>query len=147
MLSVEMQAAAALSSSEWIQPGGASATDILPQYLYTSEPSYGWCYYFELADLARQQGQWDEVAQLGDIAYNQNDYPNDPSEHFPFIEGYAHTGNWTRARELTDQSQSVTPFMAPLLCRLWQRIDAATPDSQDKAATIDSIYTQLVCSP
>jgi len=142
-----MQAAAALSSSEWIQPGDASAKDILPQNLYAPEPSHGWCYYFELADLARQQGNWDEVVQLGDIAYNQNDYPNDPSEHFPFIEGYAHTGNWMKARELTEQSQGVTPLMVPLLCRLWQHIDATTMDSQDKAITIASIYSLLDCSP
>jgi len=142
-----MQSAAALSSTEWIQLEGASAKDILPQYLYAPEPSHGWCYYFELADLARQQGKWDEVAQLGDIAYNQNDYPNDPSEHFPFIEGYAHTGNWERAGELTQQSLSVTPIMAPLLCRLWQRIDASTLDNQEKDITIASLYPQLGCLP
>ena len=147
MLLVEMQAAAALSSTEWIQPEGSSAKDILPQNIYAPEPSHGWCYYFELADLARQQGKWDEVAQLGDIAYNQNDYPNDPSEHFPFIEGYAHAGNWERADELTQQSLSITPIMAPLLCRLWQRIDASTPDTQEKDFAIATIFTQLGCLP
>jgi hypothetical protein len=147
MLSLDMQAAAALSSTQWIHPEGKVAEDILPKNLYTPEPPHGWCYYFELADLARQQENWEEVAHFGDIAYNLNDYPNDPTEHFPFIEGYAHTGNWVRAHELSEQSQSVTPLMVPLLCRLWQRIDLSTPDRQEKEITIDSIYSQLGCSP
>jgi hypothetical protein len=147
MLSLDMQAAAALSSTEWIHSEGTIAEDILPKDLYTPEPSHGWCYYFEMADLARQQEKWEEVAHLGDVAYNLNDYPNDPSEHFPFIEGYAHMENWTRAYELTEQSQSITPLMIPLLCRLWQRIDTSTPDSKEKDITISLIYSQLGCTP
>jgi hypothetical protein len=147
MLSLDMQAAAALSSTQWIQPKGKVAEDILPKNLYAPEPPHGWCYYFQLADLARQQENWEGVAHLGDFAYNQNDYPNDPSEHFPFIEGYAHTGNWVKAHELSEQSQSVTPLMTPLLCRLWQRIDVSTPDSKEKETTIASVYSQLGCSP
>ena len=147
MLTEEMQGAAAISSTEWINPDGRTAEEILPKNLYAPEPAHGWCYYFELADLARQQGKWDEVSKLGDLAYDLNDYPNDPSEHFPFIEGYAHTGNWDRAAELTDQSHLVTPLMDPLLCRLWQRIDTSTPGSQEKDKTIALLYNQLACIP
>lgn len=147
MLSMEMQAAAALSSSDWIHPDGKSAGEILPKKLYAPEPAHGWCYYFEIADLARQQENWEEVANLGDLAFTLKDYPNDPSERFPFIEGYAHVGNWDQAYELTVQSQSVTPLMAPLLCRLWQRIDASTAESLEKDTTIASVNSQLNCSP
>jgi hypothetical protein len=147
MLSMDLQAAAALSSSEWIQTEGKTAGEILPKYLYAPEPLHKWCYYFELADLARQQQDWEEVASLGDVAYNINDYPNDPSEHFPFIEGYAHMENWGRAYELTEQSQKITPMMNPLLCRLWQRIEESTPDSAEKDSTITSIHSLLDCSP
>ncbi|OGO13476.1 MAG: hypothetical protein A2Y53_03065 [Chloroflexi bacterium RBG_16_47_49] len=147
MLTMDMQAAAALSSTEWINPNGLTAGDILPGNLYDPEPSHGWCYYYEIADLARQQEKWEDVAYLGDIAYQLNDYPNDPSEHFLFIEGYAHTGNWERAHALSEQSQSVTPLMEPLLCRLWQRIAGSTADNQEKDATITLVYSQLNCSP
>jgi hypothetical protein len=147
MLPLEMQAAAALSSREWIHSEGKPADAILPKDLYGQEPAHKWCYYFELADLARQNGKWIEVSSLGDVAYNINDYPNDPSEHFPFIEGYAHTGNWVRAYELTEQSLGITPLMNPLLCRLWQRIDGSTPISQEKESAIASINSLLKCSP
>jgi hypothetical protein len=147
MLSMDMQSAAALSSVEWIHSQGKNAEEILPADLYTPEPAHKWCYYFERADLARQQKSWNEVATLGDVAYNINDYPNDPSEHFPFIEGYAHVGNWARAYELTETSQSITPLMKPLLCRLWQRIVESTSDSKEKIPTVESIELLLNCSP
>jgi hypothetical protein len=147
MLPMEMQAAAALSDDEWVLTNGLPANEILPDHLYNPEPNHGWCYYFETADLARQKGDWSEVASIGDIAYQLNDYPNDPSEHFPFIEGYAHTANWERANELTMISQSVTPLMKPLLCRLWQRIDASTDGSDQKKSTVNSIYSTLECAP
>jgi hypothetical protein len=147
MLSMEMQAAATLSSTQWINDNGRTAVDILPKNLYNTEPTHGWCYYFELADLARQQGDWNKVASLGDIAYNLNDYPNDPSEHFPFIEGYAHIGNWVRAHELTRQAQDVTPVMSPLLCRLWHRIEISVPVGDEKISTLSSINSELGCIP
>jgi hypothetical protein len=145
MLPVEMQAAAVLSSTDWIQP--VSAKESLPGDLYAPQPAHGWCYYFEIADLARQLGKWDEVALLGDQAYQLEDYPNDPSEHLVFVEGYAHSGNWERAIELSEQSLSITPLMEPLMCRLWQRIDASTDDSLVKESTLDSLYSQINCEP
>ena len=33
------------------------------------EPSHGWCYYFERADLARQMGDWEKVAELGEYGF------------------------------------------------------------------------------
>jgi hypothetical protein len=140
---MDMQAAAALSSSEWIQSEGKVADKILPNDLYAPEPSHKWCYYFELADLARQQQKWEEVASLGDVAYNSNDYPNDPSEHFPLSKGiHRELG---RAYELTEQSKY--SMMNPLLCRLWQRIEESTLDSAEKDTTITSIHSLLDCSP
>ena len=64
---------------------------------------------------------------MGDQAFASGDYPNDPVERFPFIEGYAHTGNWARALELSREAQIISPVvMQPMLCRLWQRIERET---------------------
>lgn len=147
MLIKEMQGAATLSSSSWIYSNGLLAEQILPAELYSSEPIHGWCYYFEKADLARQQSNWEEVVNLGDQAFKLDDYPNDPEERFPFIEGYAYMGNWSRALELSNQSQKITPLMEPLLCHLWQRIDNSTTGSEEKVITLSTLYTQLNCVP
>lgn len=146
MLPEEMQAAALLSSTQWIGADGMAAVDKLPAILYGEEPPYGWCYYFAQAELARQQGEWDQVAALGEQAFALGDYPNDPAERLVFIEGYAHTGAWERAEQLSAEVQGITPKMEPVLCRLWTRIAAETPASPEKDAAVERIFSALSCT-
>jgi hypothetical protein len=146
MLAEEMQAMALLSSTEWIGVDGLAAIDRLPAKLYGEEPPYGWCYYFSMAEIARQQGDWEHVAQLGDQAFTLGDYPNDPAERLVFIEGYAHTGSWARAEQLSEEVKGITPMMEPVLCHLWARIDGETPASAEKGAVLEQIYTSINCT-
>lgn len=114
--------------------------------IYGPEPAHGWCYYFEKADLARQQGDWEQVARLGDVAFSLPDHPNDPVERFVFIEGYAHQGQWERALELSQASYRVSKeVMRPLLCRLWQRIAAETPASAEREAALQEVRMKFGC--
>jgi hypothetical protein len=62
-----------------------------------------------------------------------------------FIEGYAHTGNWKRARQLSQETRQITAAMQPMLCRLWQRIDGTTPSSPEKTATLQAVRAELQC--
>jgi hypothetical protein len=135
---------AALSSTEWIQVGPAAR---MPS-AYGPEPPHGWCHYFEKADLARQGGDWAQVAALADRALSSGDYPNDPSERFVFIEGYAHTGDWAQAVEYSIQSHRVSPnFVDPMLCQLWKRIETQTDEDPDKTTALTEIKTKLACIP
>lgn len=116
--------------------------------IYGPEPPHGWCYYFQKADLARQNGNWPEVAALGDKAFTLDDYPNDPVERFVFIEGYAHTGDWEKAVELSLTSYQVSrEIMRPLLCRLWNRIENETPATEIRHTAVDEVRTELECIP
>jgi hypothetical protein len=116
--------------------------------IYYPEPTHGWCYYFEKADLARQMGDWELVAKLGDEAFNLTDYPNDPVERFVFIEGYANTGNWERTKELAIQSFKVSPnYVGPLLCKLLNRIDLELPAYYQKKSSLNDLNTQFSCLP
>jgi len=117
-----------------------------PSNIYTSEPEHGWCYYFEKADLARQLGDWDEVNRMADIAFALGEYPNDPAERMPYIEGYAHAGNWSSAIEQTRLAAEVTPVIHPVLCRLWERIDREAPTGADHFQAVDEIISQLNCT-
>ncbi len=114
--------------------------------IYGPEPPHGWCYYFEKADLARQQGDWQQVVALGEVAFSLNDYPNDPVERFVFIEGYAHVGEWQRAFELSQVSYRVSKeVVGPLLCRLWQRLEAETPSSAGREMILQQVRTKFAC--
>jgi hypothetical protein len=133
----------------------AQSRAVMPD-IYGPEPEHGWCYYFQKADLARQMGDWEAVAELGDKAFELDDYPNDPLERFVFIEGYAHTGDWERAVELSRVSYRVSrEYVGPLLCRLWERVEAETVESQGRDALSQSkrsgalaeIHSMIPCPP
>jgi hypothetical protein len=116
--------------------------------IYEPEPAHGWCYYFEKADLARQLGNWEEVANLGDTAFKLDDHPNNPVERFVFIEGYAHTGDWEEAVKLSRESYKVSKdYVGPLLCRLWQRIETETADSVGRNEALTQVKSMLACRP
>lgn len=118
-----------------------------PARIYGAENAHGWCYYFEKADLARQMGDWAAVVKLGQQAFSINDYPNDPLERFPFIEGYAHTGDWNTALQLTRDSYAVSPVvMRPMLCKLWERIGRDTQNAAGQNSAIQNAHSMLDCS-
>jgi hypothetical protein len=139
-----MREASALSNHNQIL---ASSNASMPA-IYYPEPEHGWCYYFEKADLARQQGDWGEVANLGDTALKLEDHPNNPVERFVFIEGYAHVADWERALKLSRESYQVSKsYVGPLLCRLWERIAAETTNSVERGEALSEVKSIFACKP
>ncbi|HEY9076950.1 MAG TPA: hypothetical protein VIO61_10470 [Anaerolineaceae bacterium] len=63
-----------------------------PVSIFGPEPSHKWCYYYQKADLARQQRNWKEVVRLGDEASRLKLHPVDWVEWMPFIQAYAYLG-------------------------------------------------------
>ncbi|HSJ87441.1 MAG TPA: hypothetical protein VK909_09560 [Anaerolineales bacterium] len=138
-----MREASALSNQQQILDASAA---VMPK-VYGPEPVHGWCYYFEKADLARQFGKWDEVASLGDQAFQLDDHPNNPVERFVFIEGYAHKGDWDRALKLSKESYKVSKeYVAPLLCRLWKRIETETTEGVGRTESISEAFNLFACN-
>ncbi len=120
----------------------------LPGPLYRGEPEADWCYYFGKAELARQAGDWEQVALLGDIAFSLDDTPNDPVERFVFIEGYARVGGWKKAVELSLASYKVSRgFVGPLLCNLWDRIEHETAPDPQQAGAVRLVRGEFGCPP
>lgn len=63
---------------------------IPPFIVFGPEPEHTWCYYYEKASLARQNGDWDEVRRLGNEAKAKGIfYTNNLIEWIPFIQAYA----------------------------------------------------------
>jgi hypothetical protein len=140
-----MRQAALLDNSAMINAAGPR---LPPPAFFDPEIPRGFCYYFEQADLARQLGDWARVAQLGDVAFGLNDYPNDPLERFVFIEGYAHTGNWAQVRQLALTSYHVSPaYVGPPLCRLLARIARELPEGNEEERSLNELNTKFTCLP
>lgn len=117
---------AAPLSNPALATGGAFPA-ALPSFL-GPEPSRGWCYTYLQADLARQQGDWEQVARLGDEAFAVPMLPDDPYEYLPFIEAYARLGRIKDARALTRQVAESMPLLRPALCAAWSRVPGLSPD-------------------
>jgi hypothetical protein len=110
--------------------------DVVPPAILGAEPAQTWCYYFEKADLARQEENWDRVAEIGDQAFAIPYFPDDYSEYLPIIEAYARTGRWEDARDLTRKTADLMPVLQPALCAVWQRLE------DDPAGTIPSAQVE-----
>ena len=115
----------------------------VPEWLFGAEPEHQWCYYFEKADLARQQGNWTTVAKLGDKVFKIPFYPDDPAEYLPFIEAYGRLGRMKEAEDLTDKAADINPALRPMLCAAWQRIGA----SDQNLDIVNSVQSQLKYCP
>ena len=139
MLHEIMRYTATLSNPQFILPAEDGHAAKPPPSLSGPEPAHTWCYYFEKADLARQQRNWDEVLTLAEKAFSLEDHPNNPSERIPFIEGYAHTGHWPGALEQTKAALDFSPAMQPVMCHLWRRIDKEVPPGPEKDAAVEEV--------
>jgi len=129
-----IRAIGAFSETEHVLAGGPPHTP--PEIVFGSEPSHGWCYYYQKADLARQRGDWDEVVRIGEQAAEQNLSPADPIEWMPFLQAYAQTGNVHRLMELAPLISS-DPYIALQACNIIASMaDLSTAASE----TIHSMY-------
>ena len=116
-------AAKAIQISNLNQINPNPTIDVVLPPIFGSEPTHTWCYYFEKADLARQEDDWVKVAEIGDQVFGIPYYPDNLSEYLPFVEAYARTGRWEEARDLTRKTADQVPLLAPALCAIWQRVE------------------------
>ena len=144
LLDAEMRPAVALSDPAGLVKYSPQAEP--PMHIFKKQPDTEvWCYYFQKADLARQSGDWEEVAALGDIAFTLDDSPNHATERLPFIEAYARLGRWSRALELTRETYEINHYCQAILCELWSRVaKSITLDTEGQAA-LSEIRAELSC--
>jgi hypothetical protein len=109
-----------LSNVSRILPGPRSTPP--PADVFGAEPSHTWCWYFEKADLARQQHDWDAILVLDQQARRAGFAPSFGPEYVPFIEAYANRGNWRKALDLSRAAQGMVAGMNPVLCLTWERL-------------------------
>ncbi len=100
----------------------------LPAWLggYSPPP---WCRYYQRMDLARQAGNWGEVARLADEALSKDLTPEDVSEWMPALEAYATLGQLPEMRHAAAIIRSDDAARA-FLCLQLQR-GAAYPSPYD----------------
>jgi hypothetical protein len=122
----------------------AQARAPLPADLFGKEPAHTWCYFYQRAELARQQKDWQTVAALGDQAAGLGYKPGNANEWLPFIEGYALSGSWQGAQQRTEDALAASSDIAPRLCNLWGQILAQV--AVPAGTGIEGMLSQMGCS-
>ena len=107
---------------------------IPPKTLFGPEPAQRWCYIYQKATLARQKGDWEQVAAL-DTEASRNTYaPKDSVEWLPFIQASAMLGDAERVQEI--QSFINDEFILQQVCEMLKRTEL-TPEMR---ALTDAVY-------
>ena len=118
-----------------------------PVELFGPEPEHTWCYYYQKAELARQQGQWQAILELENQASERKLNPGNPYEFLPFIEAQARSGNWQPAAQLTEIAWQANPDLAPRFCRAWENYFDGAPLAKDDSQAIKHLLESMACAP
>ena len=94
----------------------------MDEIIFGNEPPRSWCYFYAKAEINRQMGNWEEVADLYRKVQKAGLHPALPVEYLPFIEAFALTGDPDTALELTDCVIKGQKTMCPALVTLWSRV-------------------------
>lgn len=114
--------------------------------IFGKEPAPNWCYYYQKADLAYQQGDWNKVTALWQTARENGFRPRVAFEYLNFIDAFAFTGNWSEAATLSQAAATLDFRMPELLCTIWDEYQATQPASPEQSAAQETIRADLKCT-
>jgi hypothetical protein len=104
-----------------------TATTTFPQALGTISNN-NWCYYFEKADLARQEKNWQQVMSIYDQAKQKGFTPGHSIEYIPLINALAEQGEVAVALQKTSEAIQFSATVTPSACKLWSNLMQEHPN-------------------
>ena len=107
--------------------------------LFGREPARGWCYYFEQASLAAQDGDWEQVAAIQREIAERGLHPNDQVEWMPFLLAQAQLGDLQAVKEIATRINTEKLYRQQAcrnLTAMPERGFALSPESQIQAAEL-----------
>jgi hypothetical protein len=116
----------------------------LPTDLFALPDTNQWCYFFEKADLARQQSDWQKVIDLYQQAANKGYHPNMPAEWLPLIDAYANTNQLDKAFQTTQSIKFGNPDDQVVLCNTWNNL-LHTSDNTDDRKKMSDFMANMNC--
>ena len=95
----------------------------LPAKYFGNERTNQWCYYYEKADLARQQAQWQTVIDLYSQAELKHFKPLNIYEWIPLIQANVFLGDFQKADEISTNQNLSNETIKNVLCDTWQKLE------------------------
>lgn len=132
-----------LSNPDQIQTNAPEP--VMDRTLFGEEPEHGWCYFYEKAELARQQSDWEKVAKLYSQALKNDLSPSMPVENLPFIEAFAMVGQTDTALKLTGDTLKQQEDLCPAIYTLWGRVIQSLPMTEPNVSGIHEEIRQSGC--
>jgi hypothetical protein len=120
---------------------------VLDNTLFGIEPAHDWCYFYEKAELARQQSDWGQVVKLFNQAQKAGQNVSMPVEYLPFIEGFAMNGQTETALKLTDRTLTAQKELCAAVHSLWDRVLKTSSLQTLQASDINARIRQGGCKP
>ncbi|MCJ7625267.1 MAG: hypothetical protein MUO76_17355, partial [Anaerolineaceae bacterium] len=146
VLPIEYQDVMHISHPEMIIPTPEAPVTLSPE-MFGKEIPHTWCYYFEKADLARQQGEWLDAKNLIDHAFAAGFFPAEQSEMILYIESSAMVGEWDIALEQARNTYYEDSALRSTLCETLERVRSGSPPDTSMLIKLESIQTELTCIP
>jgi hypothetical protein len=132
----DMMLLASYSVVESIMPNDAPHTP--PQSIFGAEPDKtAWCFYYQKASLARQQGDWDAVAQLGKEVAKLKLHPNDQIEWMPFLQAAAMLDDQQQVKQIASRI-NVERFYKQQACQNLKGMSGLS-------SSVQSYVTEIFC--
>jgi hypothetical protein len=113
-----------------------------PVQAFGLELSHTWCYYYQKADLARQQGDWPQVAELGNEAQKLGLHPNDQIEWMPFLQAYTILDDLKQVRAIAKRINTETFYQDQACRNLEALLEEGFPLSIEMQAKVDELFCQ-----
>jgi len=88
------------------------------EFIFGPGPAHAqaWCYYYQMAELALQEDDWEKIVQIGEKVAQLKLSPNDRIEWAPFLQAYALKGD-EKAFKATAIKMDSSPFVRREACR------------------------------
>ena len=121
-------------------------TPAQPPAFMGPEPQHGWCYFYEKAELANANQEWEKVAEYWESSQSEGLSYITPYDLLTFLEGYIHLADWDKASELSQMIQQ-DQNIQPLLCTTIQRVKNDMIENSVFLSGIEDIYQTAGCTP
>jgi hypothetical protein len=108
-------------------------------FAFGAEPAHGWCFYYQKAELARQQGDWEAIVSIDAKITSLNLAPSDPIEWMPFLQAYAHLGQTKKVGQISTYFKN-DPFYNQQLCKNLNEINKSDPLPTDMQTKINTLF-------
>ena len=101
-----------------------------------------WCTYYQKADLARQRGQYEKVAELWKEAREKGFSPGAYFEYFLFLDAFSKLEQWDNAAQVSFEAIHRFPIARLAMCDYWN----ASPSTPAREKAFEKLNKKLDCS-